>query len=271
MHRSCDPQRGATAQSGIVLTWRNGQNERWADVIIAGPALTVLPTVTDTDGSCMPLEQFPDEPHFNLREERLNTLTHGLGAVLGVALTVMMINVAAAGGDPWRIVSVTIFGASLITLYGASALYHGSRNPARRVHFKTLDHCAIFLLIAGTYTPFVLVNLRGPVGWTLFAVIWTLAVVGIALKLRFGHRYKILRVAVYLGMGWLIVLAAAELKLKVNAEGLRYIVYGGLTYTVGVVFYLANRLPYNHAIWHLFTLGGSLFHALAVWVAVLPA
>lgn len=219
----------------------------------------------------MTLEQFPQEPHFNLREERLNTLTHGAGAVLGLLLTLAMSKVAVAGGDPWKIVSVAIFGASLVILYGASALYHGSRNPAWRIHFKTADHCAIFLLIAGTYTPFVLVNLRGPVGWTLFAIIWTLAVLGIALKLRFGHRFKILRVGVYLGMGWLIVLAAAELKLKVNAEGLRYIVYGGLAYTLGVVFYLANRLPYNHAIWHLFTLTGSLFHALAVWVAVLPS
>ncbi|MDF1628578.1 MAG: hemolysin III family protein [Alcanivoracaceae bacterium] len=218
----------------------------------------------------MTLEQFPHEAHYTLREERLNSLSHGLGALMSVVGTVLLVSKAAALGDIWKIVSFSIFGASLILLYSASTFYHASRSPRGREIWKMLDHCAIFLLIAGTYTPFVLVNLRGPTGWTLFAVVWGLALAGIALKLVFGHRYKILRVLVYLAMGWLILFAAGELNTQVGPLGVKLTVAGGVVYTTGVVFYLADKMPYNHAIWHLFTVGGSLCHFLAIYYAVLP-
>ena len=218
----------------------------------------------------MSLEQFPHEAHYTLREERLNSLSHGLGALMSVVGTLLLVSAAAKMGDIWKIVSFSIFGASLIMLYSASTFYHASRSPRGREIWKMLDHCAIFLLIAGTYTPFVLVNLRGPTGWTLFGVVWGLALAGIILKLVFGHRYKILRVLVYLAMGWLILFAAGELNTHVGPLGVKLTVAGGIVYTVGVVFYLADKMPYNHAIWHLFTVGGSLCHFLAIYYAVLP-
>lgn len=218
----------------------------------------------------MTLEHFPHEAHYTLREERLNSLTHGLGALLSAVGTVVLVLAAAREGDIWKIVSFSIFGASLILLYSASTFYHASRSPKIREIWKMLDHCAIFLLIAGTYTPFLLVNLRGPTGWTLFGIIWGLALAGIILKLVFGHRYKILRVIVYLAMGWLIVFAAGELNTQVSELGVRLTVIGGVIYTLGVVFYLADRLPYNHAIWHLFVVGGSLCHFYAIYFGVLP-
>lgn len=218
----------------------------------------------------MTLEHFPHEAHYTLREERLNSLTHGLGALLSAVGTLVLVLAAAREGDIWKIVSFSIFGASLILLYSASTFYHASRSPKIREVWKMLDHCAIFLLIAGTYTPFLLVNLRGPTGWTLFGIIWGLALAGIILKLVFGHRYKILRVIVYLAMGWLIVFAAGELNTQVSELGVRLTVIGGVIYTLGVVFYLADRLPYNHAIWHLFVVGGSLCHFYAIYFGVLP-
>jgi len=218
----------------------------------------------------MSLEHFPHEAHYTLREERLNSLTHGLGALLSAVGTLVLVLAAAREGDVWKLVSFSIFGASLILLYSASTFYHASRSPRGREIWKMLDHCAIFLLIAGTYTPFLLVNLRGPTGWTLFGIIWGLALAGIILKLLFGHRYKILRVIVYLAMGWLIVFAAGELNTQVSELGVRLTVIGGVVYTLGVVFYLADRLPYNHAIWHLFVVGGSLCHFYAIYYAVLP-
>ncbi|MFN3712138.1 MAG: PAQR family membrane homeostasis protein TrhA [Alcanivoracaceae bacterium] len=218
----------------------------------------------------MSLEHFPHEPHYSLREERLNSLTHGLGAVMSAVGTLVLVLAASRLGDIWKVVSFSIFGASLILLYSASTFYHASRSPRAREIWKMLDHCAIFLLIAGTYTPFLLVNLRDGSGWALLAVIWGLALAGIALKLIFGHRYKILRVVVYLAMGWLIVFAAGELTTQVSPLAVRLTVIGGVIYTLGVVFYLADQLPYNHAIWHLFVVGGSLSHFYAIYYGVLP-
>ena len=174
-------------------------------------------------------------------------------------------------GDPWKIVSFSVFGATLALLYAASMLYHGSRRPRLRAVYKMLDHCAIFALIAGTYTPFLLVNMRGPVGWTLFGVIWGLAATGIILKLVFGNRYKLARVAIYLAMGWLVLFASGELVDSIDPLGFWLLLAGGITYTAGVIFYLADRIPYNHAIWHLFVVGGSACHFAAVYFSVLPA
>ena len=211
------------------------------------------------------------ETDYSILEEWLNGLTHGIGAALSVAGTVILIVAASLQGDPWKIVGCRMFGASLSLLYSASALYHSLRNPKWRAVFKMLDHCAIYGLIAGTYTPFLLVNLRGQTGWILFAVIWTLALIGIGLKAMYGHRFKLMRVGIYLAMGWLILFASGELTTKLNAVGFWLILAGGITYTAGVIFYLADRfIPFNHAIWHLFVMGGSICHFFAVYYGVLP-
>ena len=211
------------------------------------------------------------EPPYSILEECLNGLTHGIGVALSIAGTVVLIVAASMMGDPWKIVGFSIFGASLILLYSASTLYHSLRSPKLRAAFKMLDHCAIYGLIAGTYTPFLLVNLRGQTGWILFAVIWALALTGIGLKALYGHRFKMLRVGIYLAMGWLILFASNDLTTKLNDTGFWLVLAGGITYTVGVVFYLADRIiPFNHAIWHLFVVGGSVCHFFAMYYGVLP-
>ncbi|MDX1633451.1 MAG: hemolysin III family protein [Marinobacter sp.] len=206
---------------------------------------------------------------YSKAEEWLNFVTHGLAALFSAAGMVVLIVLAALEADVWKIVSFSIFGISMTLLFLASTLYHSARRPEARRLFKMLDHCAIFLLIAGTYTPFLLVNMRGPVGWTLFGIIWSLALLGILFKLVFGHRYKPLQIIIYLLMGWLIVFASRELAATVNSLGLWLVVAGGVTYTLGVVFYLVKQIPFNHAIWHLFVIGGSTCHFLAIYHGVL--
>lgn len=203
-------------------------------------------------------------------EEWLNSTTHGLAALLSVIGTVALIVGATQQADAWKIVSFSIFGTSLILLYMASALYHGTRRPELKRVFKTLDHCAIFLLIAGTYTPFLLVNMRGTVGWTLFAVIWSLALTGVILKVIFKNRYKLARVGIYVAMGWLITFASSDLVASLSETALYLTIIGGVVYTAGVAFYLADRIPYMHAIWHLFVIGGSACHFSAIYFGVLP-
>ncbi|WP_417502051.1 PAQR family membrane homeostasis protein TrhA [Marinobacter sp.] len=203
-------------------------------------------------------------------EEWLNSATHGIGALLSVIGTIILIAGATQLHDTWKIISFSIFGTSLILLYVASALYHGARRPELKKAFKTLDHCAIFLLIAGTYTPFLLVNMRETVGWTLFAIIWSLAITGVALKLTFSNRFKLARVGIYVAMGWLIIFASSDLLASLNETALTLTVAGGIVYTTGVAFYLADRIPYMHAVWHLFVIGGSACHFSAIYFGVLP-
>lgn len=213
-----------------------------------------------------------DDAPYSLLEELLHSISHGIGAALSLAGMTALIVLAslATHADPWKIVGVSLYGTTLVLLYTASTLYHGTRHPRLKRALKVLDHCAIYGLIAGTYTPFLLVNLRGPLGWTLFAVVWTLALGGIALKLIWPHRFGALRVAVYLVMGWLIVMAAGELGERLSTTGLGLLIAGGVTYTVGVLFYAIPAIPFHHAIWHLFVLGGSICHYFAVYTAVLP-
>src|SRR5690554_6628427 len=203
-------------------------------------------------------------------EEWINSATHGLGAILSIIGTVALIIGANQSGDAWKLVSFSVFGASLILLYMASALYHGARSPTLKTTFKTLDHCAIFLLIAGTYTPFLLVNMRGATGWTLFAIIWSLALTGVVLKIIFKNRFKLARVGIYVAMGWLIIFASSDLVANLNETALHLMIAGGITYTAGVAFYLADRIPYMHAVWHLFVIGGSACHFSAIYFGVLP-
>lgn len=206
----------------------------------------------------------------HLLDELLSSVTHGVGVALSVVGTVVLITAASRLGDLWKIVSFSVFGASLILLYLASTLYHSTRHPKLRQGFQMLDHCAIFLLIAGTYTPFLLVNMRGPVGWTLFGVIWGLALTGVILKLIFGQRYKLARVIIYLTMGWLIIFASSTLVETLSSHAIGLTLAGGIIYTLGVIFYLGHRIPFNHAIWHLFVMAGSACHFYAVYYGVLP-
>lgn len=202
--------------------------------------------------------------------EIANSVTHGLGAALGVAALVLMVVFASLRGTARHIVGAAIFGSALVILYTMSTLYHAFRGPRVKHVFKILDHNAIFLLIAGTYTPFCLATLRGGWGWSIFGVVWGLAVLGITFKSIFIRRMKVLSLVVYLGMGWLVMLAARPLYHSLSHGGLAWLLGGGLCYTLGVGFYVWKNFKYHHAVWHLFVLGGSLCHVMAVLFHVIP-
>jgi len=203
-------------------------------------------------------------------EERANQVTHGLGAVLGVVGLVLLVEASVRHGDAWHVVSTAVFGAMLVLLYTISTLYHSFSAERTREVLRKFDHAAIFLLIAGTYTPFVLVTLRGPWGWSLFGVVWGLALLGVVLKFWFAGRFRVASTLIYLAMGWLVLVAIKPLLAALPAGGMKLLVAGGLCYTGGAVFYLWKRLPYHHAIWHLFVLGGSICHWAAVFLYVVP-
>jgi hemolysin III len=203
-------------------------------------------------------------------EEIASALTHGLGAAASIAGLAVLATVAATRGDAWHVVSVSIFGATLVLLYTASTLYHGLPLGRAKAVFRVLDHSAIYLLIAGTYTPFALVSLRGPWGWSVLGVIWGCAVVGIVLRTAFGARWPVARVVLYVAMGWAGVVAIRPMVAAVPATGLILVALGGLAYTFGIVFYGWRRLPYHHAVWHLFVLAGSALHYFAVLLYVVP-
>ncbi len=195
--------------------------------------------------------------------ERLNSMTHLAGAAFALAGAAVLITSAALVGDAWKIVSYSVFAATLVTLYAASTLYHSTRGRLKEICAKC-DHCAIYLLIAGTYTPFTLVTLRGAWGWSLFGAVWGLAVIGILKELVFG-REKLPSVPLYVGMGWLGLIAAVPLVESLSGQGLFWLLTGGLLYTVGVLFYANDhRWRHAHGIWHLFVLGGSASHYFTV-------
>ncbi|NPU82855.1 MAG: hemolysin III family protein [Syntrophaceae bacterium] len=204
-------------------------------------------------------------------EEFFNSVTHGAGALLSIACLIIMVVFASLYGGMRHIVGGSVFGISMVLLYTASTLYHSARSPRLKHIFKTLDHACIYLLIAGTYTPFTLVTLQGGWGWTLLGIVWGIAVLGIVFKIFFVYRFRTAATIAYLLMGWLAVFAIKPLLANMSAAGLVWLVAGGLSYTVGAVFYLLKRLPYSHAIWHLFVLGGSTCHFFAVLFHVIPA
>lgn len=203
-------------------------------------------------------------------DELANSVTHGIGLGLSIAGFAALLVLAIARGGAWQIASCAIYGVTLICVYASSTLYHGL--PSRRVKriFRIFDHSAIFLLIAGTYTPFLLVNLRGGWGWSLLGIVWGLAAVGIVLKVWFVDRHPILSTGVYVLMGWLALIAVKPLFQAVPTIGLIWLLAGGLMYTVGVVFYAWKRIPYNHVVWHLFVMAGSACHYFAVVYSVIP-
>ncbi len=203
-------------------------------------------------------------------DEYANALTHGLGLLLAVAAVPILIVIAVAHGSVWHIVGVSIYGATLIALYSASTIYHAVRQPPAKRILRIIDHSAIYLLIAGTYTPFTLVNLRGAWGWTLLTVVWTIALFGVAWKLVHAERYVVVSTIIYIGMGWLAVIAIRPLFRTIPGAGIGWILAGGLFYTVGVVFFGLSRIRFNHAVWHVFVLAGSICHYMAVIRYVLP-
>lgn len=198
------------------------------------------------------------------REELANIWTHGLGIVASLAIGTLLIVRASLSGTVWQIVGVSVFTASLIALYAASTLYHAARTPAARARLKIVDHAAIYVLIAGTYTPFTVGELRGGWGWSLFGVIWGLAACGVVFKLFLTGRFRRVSTAIYIAMGWLVLIAAGPMVQRLGPETLAWLLAGGLAYTGGTVFYHSRRLPYAHAVWHLFVLTGSLCHMVAV-------
>jgi hemolysin III len=181
-----------------------------------------------------------------------------------------MVSCASLVGDAWHVVGSSIFGATLIVLYTASTLYHSIRLPSAKSVLRAIDHSAIFLLIAGTYTPFTLVNLRGPWGWTLFGVVWGCALAGILFRIVVGNRLRFVTVLLYVAMGWVVVVAAKPLLNSVEPGGILLMAAGGIAYTGGIVFYAWRRLPYHHAVWHVFVLAGSALHFFAVLFYVIP-
>ncbi|MCC6145619.1 MAG: hemolysin III family protein [Candidatus Hydrogenedentes bacterium] len=204
------------------------------------------------------------EKAYSTGEELANVITHGIGALLSIAGGVLLIVLAALGADAWRIVGVTVFGITLVLLYLASMFYHALPYPDAKRIMRICDHCAIYLLIAGTYTPFLLGDMRGPWGWLLFGLLWGGAAIGCTIKLFFTGRFNKISTACYVAMGWAIVLALKPAIESVPVGAMVLMLAGGLSYTGGVVFYLWDRLPYNHAIWHCFVLGGSTMHYLAI-------
>ncbi len=207
---------------------------------------------------------------YTLGEEIAHSVTHGVGIVLSIAGLAVLVAFAALYGNAWHLVGCSVFGATLILLYTASTLYHGITSPRAKRVLQVLDHSAIFLLIAGTYTPFTLVSLRGAWGWTLFGLVWALAVLGVVLTALSMEKTKILSMILYVGMGWLVVLAFRPLVAAMAPGGVILLVAGGVAYTLGLVFYGWRRLPYHHMVWHLFVMAGSILHYFAVLLFVIP-
>jgi hemolysin III len=202
-------------------------------------------------------------------EEVANTLTHGFGLLLSIAGFVFLLVLAFFKGDGWHIASSIIYGASLVILYAASTIYHTATDPVAKKRLQVLDHCCIYLLIAGSYTPFILVLLRDSFGFGLLAVVWSVAAIGIAIKLIFRARFPAIGIVLYLLMGWLGVIAAPPLYAALGMKPLALVAAGGLSYTAGMIFFGWHSIKHNHAIFHVFVLGGSILHFVAVAVYVL--
>lgn len=212
----------------------------------------------------------PEPPAYSLREEIAHGLTHGAGLLLSLAGLAVLVAVTRLHPDPWLLAACGVYGATLCLLYLASTLYHCIRSPRAKRVLRILDHSAIFLLIAGTYTPFTLISLRGPWGWSLFAVVWGGALLGILFKAFATGRLRRLSVVFYLVMGWCVLVALEPLTAAIGREGVRLVFLGGVAYSLGIVFYVWRRLPYHHAVWHLFVLAGSVLHFFAVLLHVVP-
>jgi hemolysin III len=208
--------------------------------------------------------------HYTPLEEKTNIISHAIGLVLSIAALVLLVLRASLYGNAWHIVSASIFGFSLISLYAASTVYHSATDPKRRSRMRVIDHATIYVLIAGTYTPFTLVTLNGSIGWVIFGASWGMAIAGITLKLFFTGKYNVLSTLMYVFMGWIIVFAITPLINSLSTEGLFWLFAGGVAYTTGAIIYSIKKIKFNHAIFHLFVLLGSFCHFVSVYFYVLP-
>ncbi len=209
--------------------------------------------------------------YYSPAEERINVVSHAIGIGLSIIALVLLFTKAVMLGDIWHIISFSIFGISLITLYSASTFYHSAKNPDRRKRLRVFDHAAIFVLIAGTYTPFTLITLAGSTGWIIFGIAWGIASIGIVLKLFFTGRFKIVSTLMYVFMGWIIVFAVKPLINNLSADALFWLASGGAAYTIGAVLYSIKKIKFNHAIFHILVLIGSACHFISVYFYLLPA
>ena len=207
---------------------------------------------------------------YSEKEERINVLTHFLGLILSIVGMVLLIFKSISIGDIWTIISFPVFGLSMVILYLASTLYHNSKNPKLRYRLNIFDHASIYVLIAGSYTPFVLVTLNGTMGWIIFSAVWFIALVGIIFKIFFTGRFNILSTILYVAMGWLIVFNFGTLVENLHFSGLVWLISGGIAYTVGAILYSIDRLKFNHAIFHVFVLAGTFCHFISVYFYVTP-
>jgi len=208
--------------------------------------------------------------YYSQLEEKINIISHAIGFILSMVALVLLVRHAVLYGDVWHIVSFSIFGSSLIMLYAASTFYHSANNPELRNKLNIVDHASIYVLIAGTYTPFTLVTLKGPIGWVIFGISWGLALTGIILKLFFTGKFDLISTIMYVLMGWIIVFAIKPLIHNLPPEGLLWLFAGGISYTIGAILYSIGRIKFNHAIFHLFVLNGSICHFMSVFFYVLP-
>ncbi|PNR96672.1 hemolysin III family protein [Petrotoga sp. 9PWA.NaAc.5.4] len=206
---------------------------------------------------------------FTIGEEVANAVIHGIGALLSIIALVLLIVFSAINKKPWSIMSSIIYGSSLIILYLSSTLYHSFQNQKLKDLFEIFDHCAIYILIAGTYTPFTLIILKDKLGWILFSIVWALAAVGIVFKIFFVKKFRILSTFLYIAMGWLVVFAMEPLIANLDPWGIFWLVAGGILYTLGTIFYIWRKIPYHHALWHLIVLAGSICHFFSVFFYVI--
>ena len=207
----------------------------------------------------------------SLSERLFNTITHGIGSILSIVALVLMVVYASYNSDAWSIVGVSIFGSTLILLYMSSTLYHAFSNGRVKQIFKTLDQSFIYLLIAGTYTPVLLITLRNTLGWTVFVLVWAMAIGGITHRIFFFDKLKKLSLVSYIVMGWLSLIVFKSLLNAAPAELVVWLLIGGAFYTGGIIFYSWEKLPFNHAIWHLFVLGGSFSHFIGIYIYLIPS
>jgi hemolysin III len=216
------------------------------------------------------LKDIEEISYYTPIEEKINIISHAIGLFLSVVALVLLVTRASLHGNIWHLVSFSIFGASLITLYAASTFYHSAKEPELRKKLKFFDHASIYALIAGTYTPFTLVTLKGTIGWVIFGISWGLALTGIVLKLFFTGKYDLISTIMYVLMGWVIIFAIKPLINNLPIEGLLWLIAGGVSYTMGAIIYSISKIKFNHAIFHMFVLMGSFCHFLSLFFYVLP-
>jgi hemolysin III len=217
------------------------------------------------------MEELEGIKYYSPIEERTNIISHGIGFILSIVALVLLVVHAIRYGTVWHIVGFSIFGVSLIILYAASTVYHSTKDPVLRNRLRVFDHASIYVLIAGTYTPFTLVTLKGPLGWSILGISWGMAFTGITLKLFFTGKYKVISTLMYVFMGWIIIFAIKPVMNNLPLEGFLWLFAGGMSYTIGAIIYSIKRIKFNHAIFHVFVLAGSACHFVTVFFYVLSS